>query len=625
MNARLVSAALLFALPACDSPDALGPDDMDFRRSDATPEAAPPIAAATTTEECNNALIAADADGLLPAPGLDDNGIAIITPELCESMSLPYTDALGNETTKGQVTCDWKFAGVAGLDPGDLEFVTWESDEGELLCGCACTKCRPPEEPPVTYDAIGDGSLGAPHEIFSHTQLADLSQSPDGWNRHFIQCEDIDLAEHYMSGGDEFMIGTDALAFSGSYDGRDHRLDRLTISSSFGQPAIGLFGRAHEASFRDLTMAEANVFSHGLADEPVEAWAGVLLGRGTVVSISGITIESGNVLAQGAGGLAGHLSQSSIEQSRVNVDIVGAERGGGLVGGTNHSTLSRVRATGSVSAAHQWEWGSAAGGLIGGDLGSTLADCEAHGDAGADEAFAFAGGLVGSSADTTIERCFSAGSVVGTVRAGGLLGTSRPPRIEWSYATGDTTCTGGENTLAGGLIGQWDPSPEGEYGYVHNCYASGDVLGGQIASGLMMNWEFPTFPTEPMIDNCYASGNVHSEGIGDFTLDVLRSSAFASSWGDGPWVTDSFSFGLATSDFPFEVYNFASWDVDPSNFYNEDQPTMSNPSATGQQPASGAAGHFANPNDPPLSMDWPEGPNGWDFSGPLPTIPSAGM
>ena len=122
-----------------------------------------------------------------------------------------------------------------------------------------------------------------------------------------------------------------------------------------------------------------------------------------------------------------------------------------------------------------------AGGLIGSMSGTTVERCAANGTVTGDTA---AGGLIGLASSGTVKACYSAGhtedgsyekwvgtgetgngcDVTGTT-AGGLIGNAGSTAIEFSYST--CSATGDE---VGGLIGSGS-------GTVTSCYATGLVKG----------------------------------------------------------------------------------------------------------------------------------------------------
>ncbi|NCU31378.1 MAG: hypothetical protein EOM23_00245 [Candidatus Moranbacteria bacterium] len=51
------------------------------------------------------------------------------------------------------------------------------------------------ETPVAESYAGGDGSEGNPYQIATLGQLRRLSETPDDWNKHFIQIADIDASD----------------------------------------------------------------------------------------------------------------------------------------------------------------------------------------------------------------------------------------------------------------------------------------------------------------------------------------------------------------------------------------------------------------------------------------------
>lgn len=119
----------------------------------------------------------------------------------------------------------------------------------------------------------------------------------------------------------------------------------------------------------------------------------------------------------------------------------------------------------------------------------------------------YIGGLIGHiNSGTSVESTFSECSVNGTASVGGLIGYSKTnTTLTKSYATGDVQTTGANS---GGLVG---------YAYqmtsISECFATGDVSGDESVGAFGGNM-YGTNPSNRLtINNCYASGNVQGTSI----------------------------------------------------------------------------------------------------------------
>lgn len=319
----------------------------------------------------------------------------------------------------------------------------------------------------------GDGSIGSPYQISNFTDLLALSNATADWNKHFIQTADIDaVSTQTMNGGAGLnRIGTYSNAFSGSYDGGDHKISNLLISVS--NNAIGLFGYVNNGGqIKNLGVENATVTGSGPT--------GILIGdiqSGAVVS-NCYTTGTVNCNGPRCGGLVGNLYKTSVLNCYSQATVIStnsfADNIGGLIGYFNPD--------GSVF---------------------NVTDCYSTGNVTA-SACNYIGGLIGNTFSNTsnqISRCYSTGNVQGNFYVGGLLGYSSGILINRCYATGDVS----GSISAGGLIGQI-----GSNSTISTSYASGNVIGTEVETGGFIG--AANGGTSTLIKNCYAVGNV--DGVG---------------------------------------------------------------------------------------------------------------
>lgn len=145
------------------------------------------------------------------------------------------------------------------------------------------------------------------------------------------------------------------------------------------------------------------------------------------------------------------LIGNSVRGSRImnvgleNVNIAGRTRVGGLAG-NSYSTVDSCYTTGSVSGDYR------VGGLAGVNFENTVANSYSRADAGGDALMI--GGLIGLNYRGTVKNSYSTGRVSGARFAGGLIGLASPTseyEITGSFwdveSSGMTTATRGEGLV----------------------------------------------------------------------------------------------------------------------------------------------------------------------------------
>ena len=315
----------------------------------------------------------------------------------------------------------------------------------------------------VVLSLFGGGSIGAfavEHQtsvptgytgIYSAQDLRNIDNDLEG---KFILMNDIDLSEW----GNWAPIGASYNSpFSGVFDGNGYVLLNLKITDAIY--VGGLFGFANKASVRNLKILNANISGCYVA--------GGIVGVACFTDIKNcvfngvISTEDGNWQARyDLGGFA-YLSREGIG------GIVGYMEGGSIAECTNNASITQCLDS------------SPAGGIIGHIRYSGNIDkCDNSGSIVNSRAgfYSSAGGIVGnsSSADTTISKCYNAGSVFATGKyAGGIVGTlsyengtGDSSRVQDCYNTG--IIQGAE--ASGGIIGC------SNFGHVFNCYSLGELV-----------------------------------------------------------------------------------------------------------------------------------------------------
>lgn len=249
-------------------------------------------------------------------------------------------------------------------------------------------------------------------------------------------------------------------SFRGRFDGLGNSIVGLTVN----QPTnsfVGLFGTAHDATIRNLTLS-----------------GGAFTGRQYVGAVVGYAAASGNV---GAAPMTITNVHSNAPVSQATV--VGNGNAGGLVGqfAAASGSIARSTASGSVTTVDS---SGNFGGLVGYVSGGTVSGVQGVTTASGAVTMSStsnsrsAGGLIGAMDGAgTLSNVSASGDVSSAYNAGGLVGWySSTGAASNLQATGNVTGT----NYVGGLIGDWNAA-----GAITTATASGSVTGAEHVGGLI--------------------------------------------------------------------------------------------------------------------------------------------
>ncbi len=254
--------------------------------------------------------------------------------------------------------------------------------------------------------------------------------------QYLLQTADLDLTGVGVTGP------TWAKSFRGNYDGGEHRMLNVNITSSAANTA--LFGYTFNSSFRNIIVENAKIYNTGSVTS-----VGVLIG----VSPGNLYVENCAIIggtvtavkATNVGGLCGYCNYdgNNFVKCFSSANVSGGSRTGGLIGYAYGSNVSRCYTAGSVTGSLSAGYGC--GGLIGEmtkPLGayvytedvsaenntgcvapqSTVTNCYSKStvtDSHAGNGWAFAGGIVGRlMGATTVSNCYYNGTI-SAIRNGG--------------------------------------------------------------------------------------------------------------------------------------------------------------------------------------------------------------
>jgi fibronectin-binding autotransporter adhesin len=259
----------------------------------------------------------------------------------------------------------------------------------------------------------GSGTTSDPYIITSAEQLSEIR---DNLTASYKLANDINLGDI-----DFIPIGSDNVPFTGTFDGNGHTIQNLNIYKP-DLHQVGLFGSTNNATIKNLNISDANVVGR----RNTGGLVGYARGNSTIsnCSITGSSTVTGND-AGCAGGLVGYGS-GLIEKSFTTTNVTASIQVGGLVGVAKNLTINECFTTGNVKALNN------VGGLVGEDsIGLKMENCYSLSNIEATHHnTANAGGLLGVSKNSTINYCYSAGTIKGPDHFnGGLVGNDRTPAV----------------------------------------------------------------------------------------------------------------------------------------------------------------------------------------------------
>jgi hypothetical protein len=369
----------------------------------------------------------------------------------------------------------------------------------------------------------GSGTQEDPWLIKSLDDFNDFAADANYWDDYTRLETDVNLAGLTYTtaviapdtdNSNEYIF--DGTAFTGVFDGNDHKVINLTIDGGTND-YLGLFGYIIDGEVKNLGLE-----------------GGFVSGEYSV------------------GGLAG-WNNGSVSNSYSTRDVNGVYVVGGLVGCHDVGTINNCYSTGSVKGVEH------VGGLVGHNVGlpppssSIISNCYAESNV---SGFDTVGGLVGINLFfNTIKNCYAKGSVKGEYKVGGLVGENLDT-ITSCYSTSSVD----GNFHIGGLLGiNWMG------GTASNCYSAGNVNGYEIIGGLV------GFNDNSTINNCYSTGSVKGvEHVGGLVGHNRVEAPYNSFWdiktsnepnmcGQGEYGDCDNSYGKTTAEMK-QQSTFTDWD-----------------------------------------------------------------
>ncbi len=215
---------------------------------------------------------------------------------------------------------------------------------------------------------LGSADENGVYQIDGEDQFAAFAYLVNNDNSNFGSA-DVVLNRNLNLGGEEWApIGNESSPYSGKFDGGDHLISGLSITSGY---AIGFFGYAG---------ADAEISNLGVSG-----------------NVSGSDNNTGGVVGVNYGTLTNCYNTGDVSSSGGGV--------GGVVGWNFGGTLTNCYNTGSVVSSNDY-----IGGVVGHNLGGTLTNCYNTGSASGQY---YVGGVAGWNDGGTLTNCYNTASVSG--------------------------------------------------------------------------------------------------------------------------------------------------------------------------------------------------------------------
>lgn len=458
---------------------------------------------------------------------IQDSTSTSTTNELCIANDNGETiKAFVGDDTKGSYNYDY-LSGATGDNPRLV--VGYLNDDWEYTLEMY--------DLPFSKFAGGTGTQDDPYLIATPS---DLNQIRNTTSASYALANDIDMSTYPSS-------FTPIDAFTGSFDGRNHSIDNLSIETS--SMYSGLFSNISEGGkISDVTFNEPSIDAQSSC-----FYAGVLAGSFsgenatiTNVHVNNATITGDNSFTGAVGGIVGEMSYysaiSSSSANNITIDCPQASNVGGIVGyARTGASVSVSSASGSINADYR------IGGIIG-NAGNNASVTDCHADMTLTGDYAI-GGIAGYSSRATISHCYSTGTITaneadqwtGNFSAGGIVGDLS---TDWS---GSSNIIVSNNLAAISSISL----PEGA-----ETNAAHRIIGRSIADEEWMEDEEPM--TEAGLANNYAISSMTVNGTtvtstdgttvegADITADAINDEFFTSTLGfaygttaEEPWKSTS--------------------------------------------------------------------------------------
>jgi hypothetical protein len=356
----------------------------------------------------------------------------------------------------------------------------------------------------------GSGS-GTPSDPYVITNVKQLQEMKYDLKAHYVLGNDIDASEtkNWNSGQGFEPIGDKDNPFTGSFDGRGHKIYNLYINTT--RSYVGLFGYVgKQGIIKNVGLENVKISSTGRDVGGLIGWnSGIVSNSYSTGSVNG-EWHVGGLVGYNVGTISNSYSTGAVKGNILIGGLVGSNDRGGIV--------SNSYSTGSVNGT--WR----VGGLIGHNAEEVLNSYSIASVGGKQDEI---GGLIGVNSGK-VSNSYSTGSVNGLSSIGGLIGyNTKEGTVSNCFSTSSVS---GKYVKIGGLIGS-------NHGKVFNCYSIGTVKGYAGVGGLIGH-------NEGSVSNSFwdiqTSGHIYSAGgTGKTTEEMKNVQTYTNvAWSKGlesPW------------------------------------------------------------------------------------------
>lgn len=317
---------------------------------------------------------------------------------------------------------------------------------------------------------------------------ADIQLSSDDWTP---------IGQGFRDGS---TYTVDSTPFRGTFDGNDHTISGLKITTTDGADyALGLFGVVAGGIVQNLNLADVNITNE--TSECAGAVVGFLCDGGKV---SGCTVGSADEsetsvisVVRGNGGIVGRLTISGTIENCTNYAHVTATgpNVGGIVGAAYYEPdVSGI----IIKGCHNYgivEGTDAVGGIVGYSV-ADVSDCHNH--VAVNGNGYSVGGIIGEQRHQgSVKGCTNEGAVTNSISSddeagygtGGIVGWIRyieeseytvESAIEVDSCNNEGAVTGSGGIGVGGIVGMVFHTV-----YVTSCSSSADISGGNMVAAIV--------------------------------------------------------------------------------------------------------------------------------------------
>jgi PKD repeat protein len=426
-----------------------------------------------------------------------------------------------------------------------------------------------------------------PYYIRTYDDLCKVGTGVDGWT---LDADYIQTADIQCPAEEDFpIIGRDEI-FKGSYDGGNHTIRGLSITSS--DYSVGMFSSiGGGATLKNIKLDNCNVsgidnvgglsgFSYG-ATVTNCGITGLVQGEDTIGGLIGLAVADplyiSNCIAEinvsGSGNLGGIVGELNAQNSLIdNCSVTGSIEGtGGGIGGITglHYSGCLIRNC-TASEVIIIGYSRYIGGISGEAYGGSTDGCYVSGTIRG-EGTASAGGLIGfNDQNGYVKNSTTSVTVTGAGEVGGLIGENYGSPIDNCHVSGSVATSGDYVTTCGGLIGgaylgtcnysqcsasvavtNMGGGPTGGlFGQLHGsateCYATGPVTNMGVGMG--------EGPTGGLI------GQLHGSATECYATGPVTGVSFCGGFVGGCWggsITDCYATGSVTADGGHHIGGFA--------------------------------------------------------------------